>query len=244
MFTYEYYKKILIALKNNGYIFADYHNWKDSDKCVILRHDIDMSLERAVKLAELEGNFGIQSTFFVLLTSDFYNVFSKRSSVLIKRIMDEGHKIGLHFDESCYPEINGNVDLMRARIRSEVDVLEQAIQCKCGVVSMHRPTKELLDADIQFDGVINSYGKTFFKDFKYLSDSRRNWKEPIDKIICSGKYKRLHVLTHAFWYGTVERDIHDTIMEFVNSANSERYIFVSENITDINSIMNKNEVLS
>ena len=48
--------------------------------------------------------------------------------------------------------------------------------------------------------MINSYGQTFFHDFKYLSDSRRRWREPVEEIIRSGTYDRLHILTHAFWY--------------------------------------------
>ena len=38
-------------------------------------------------------------------------------------------------------------------------------------------------------GMINGYGKVYFKEFKYLSDSRRWWREPVEEIIESGQYK-------------------------------------------------------
>lgn len=82
----------------------------------------------------------------------------------------------------------------------------------------------------------------FFHEFKYLSDSRRNWREPVVDIVKSGEYKRLHILTHAFWYETEEENQHDTIEKFVNNANRERYLQLKDNITDLESIMKWCEV--
>ncbi len=90
--------------------------------------------------------------------------------------------------------------------------------------------------------MINSYGKTFFNDFKYLSDSRRRWREPVLDIINSGQYDRLHILTHAIWYNDIEMDIHNTIKDFVTSANQERYYQEKENIKDIESILDISEI--
>ena len=104
-------------------------------------------------------------------------------------------------------------------------------------VSMHRPSQATLDADLQIPGMINSYGQTFFHDFKYLSDSRRRWREPVEEIVASGRYDRLHILTHAFWYHQQEEPIEVTVRRFISSANQERYRQMEENITDLASIM-------
>lgn len=85
--------------------------------------------------------------------------------------------------------------------------------------------------------MINSYGQTFFHDFKYLSDSRRRWREPVEEIVASGRYDRLHILTHAFWYHQQEEPIEVTVRRFISSANQERYRQMEENITDLASIM-------
>ena len=90
--------------------------------------------------------------------------------------------------------------------------------------------------------MINSYGKTFFNDFKYLSDSRRRWREPVLDIICAEKYDRLHILTHPFWYHDDEETISETVSNFVNSGNRARYSAMSENIADLSSIMQESEV--
>lgn len=237
-FTYDGYKELIKALKETGYEITDYHDWKQHPKCAILRHDIDNNIEKALQLAELEAKLGVKSTYFVLVTSDFYNVASKKSMEGLKKIQMLGHEIGLHFDEMAYD----GVDDVVGTIKKESKLLSDILGITISTASMHRPSKETLEANYEIPGMINSYGKTFFNDFKYLSDSRRRWREPVLDIIKSGEFDRLHILTHAIWYNEVEEDIHDTIKKFVTSANKERYFQEKENIKDIESILDISEI--
>ena len=241
-FTYDSYIKLLTNLQEHRYTVCSY-TVPPPQKCVILRHNIDNNLEKALKFAKLEQSMGVCSTYFVLLTSDFYNVFSYKSTQLINAIAELGHNIGLHFDEIRYPEIK-DVGEIADKIQEETNILSHALGLKINTVSMHRPSKAVLNADLKIPGIINSYGKMFFEDFKYLSDSRRRWREPVEEIVNSEKYSRLHILTHAFWYNDVDKSIKETIRTFVNHANIERFETMQENITDIEAIMKKNEVLS
>lgn len=237
-FTYNGYEGLLKSLRNNGYSFTNYHTYEKYSRCVILRHDIDNSIDKSVKLAELEAELGVKSTYFVLLSSDFYNPASKRSLEGLRIIQRLGHEIGLHFDEMAYDDLG---DVVGA-IQKEAKFLSEILSTPITTVSMHRPSQKTLDANYEIPGMINSYGKTFFNDFKYLSDSRRRWREPVLDIIKSGQYDRLHILTHAIWYNDVEEDIHDTIKAFVTSANQERYYQEKENIKDIESILDISEI--
>lgn len=81
-----------------------------------------------------------------------------------------------------------------------------------------------------------------FKEFKYVSDSRRRWREDVMEIIQSGKYDKLHILTHAFWYSDEEKDLKTTIKEFVNQGNIDRYHILDKNITDLKSILGEEEI--
>ena len=65
-FTYDAYENLVSKLEKYGYQFASYHDYKSFQKCVVMRHDIDYSLQKSVELAELENQLGIQSTYFVL----------------------------------------------------------------------------------------------------------------------------------------------------------------------------------
>lgn len=235
-FTYKAYSNLASLLQNCGYSIADYKNWRDIANPVILRHDIDTSISKALQLAQLENSLGIASTYFVLLTTDFYNVFSKESSKELKEIMELGHTIGLHFDEMRYPELNEDVSKITNKIIEEAGILGTCLGTSINTVSYHRPSKPILDANIHIDGIINSYSKEFFKDFKYLSDSRRRWREPIIEIVKSKQYNKLHILTHAFWYNTYERNITETVNAFIDSAPLERYEQLQNNITNLDEI--------
>lgn len=234
-FTYEAYKELIELLCDNNYKIANYKNYKEFDKSVILRHDIDYSLEKAVALAELENSLGISSVYFVLVTSDFYNIFSKESSKKINRIIELGHEIGLHFDELRYDE---DIDVVKTII-NEKELLEKiTYPNKVESVSMHRPSKKTLESNYKIPEMINSYGNIYFNDFKYLSDSRRRWRENVLEIIKSGTYDKLHILTHAFWYFDKEKDIKVTINKFLDEAKTDRYSILKDNITDLKDILN------
>ena len=240
-FTYDGYRQLIDLLEKNNYVISDYKNWRKYDQTVILRHDIDNDISKALDLAKLECDLGITSTYFVLVTSDFYNILSAKNENMLKEISKCGHGIGLHFDEVRYTDINTPNDAVDYIVK-EAKILSYVIEKQVDVVSMHRPSKMILDADLNIPGIINSYGQTFFKDFKYLSDSRRRWREPIADIVNSKKYDRLHVLTHAIWYNDFEKDLHDSIFDFVNAGNRERYIAEQSNITDLQAIMHENEI--
>lgn len=237
-FAYSGYRALINSLHERHYAFVDYHNYEKNTRCVILRHDIDNSIDKSVKLAELEAELGVKSTYFVLLTSDFYNPSSKKSIEGLHRIQKLGHEIGLHFDEMAYDDLEDVVGV----IQKEAKLLSEILGIPITTVSMHRPSNKTLEANYEIPGMINSYGKTFFNDFKYLSDSRRRWRESVLDIINSGQYDKLHILTHAIWYNEEEEDIHDTIKAFVTSANKERYYQEKENIKDIESILDISEI--
>lgn len=241
-FTYEAYRGLLALLREQGYAIRGYHDYGDAPRCAILRHDIDSSLDQAVKLAELEAGERVRSTWFVLLRTDFYNVASKAGQEALRHILSLGHEIGLHFDEASYVPALGPDEVIENIIK-ECGLLSALLGTRVSSVSMHRPSRATLEADYDIPGIVNSYGKTFFHDFKYLSDSRRRWREPVEEIIRSGKYGRLHILTHAFWYHEAEKDITQTVGDFIRLANRERYRWMAENITDMASILKEEDVL-
>lgn len=241
-FTYEAYAGLIEELRRNGYVFADYHNYDEFERCVILRHDIDTSINDALKLARLERELGVTSTYFVLLRTDAYNPASMESTAAIREIQGMGHEIGLHFDEKAYDITPFDAVAWAGNITDEARILSAIIGSPVTTASMHRPSREMLDADLKIPGIVNSYGSIFFKGFKYLSDSRRRWREPALEIIRSNQYDKLQILTHAFWYKDVEESIEVTVRRYVQSANAERYCHLADNITDLGSILTEDSI--
>ena len=233
-FTYKDYQALIGLLRENGYAFSSYVNYPGKGKCVILRHDIDYSLEQAVKLARIEKNLGVRSTYFVLLSSDFYNPASSSSYRYLHEILDLGHDIGLHFDETAYSYERFGMEYF---IRKEARILSDLIDVNINSFSLHRPNHFSLETEIRIPGLINSYGEEFFHGFKYLSDSRRRWREPVEEIIEKGEFEKLHILTHAFWYHEDDLTISETILDFLRSASRERKLTMKDNITDLEHIL-------
>ena len=239
-FTYRGYRGLLQLLRENKYTFTNYHEYEAHQRCVILRHDIDNSISQAVRLAEVEAEAGVRSTWFLLLRTDFYNPASASSLKGLRYMQGMGHEIGLHFDEALYP--GETLEQIAGRILHEKDILSDILQVPVTTVSMHRPSKAMLAANLQINGMVNSYGQTFFNDFKYLSDSRCRWREPVEHIVRSGEYDRLHILTHAFWYHEQEQNLTESVGAFIGSAKDERYTQLMDNITDLSSILSKEDI--
>ena len=235
-FTYQGYMELIRLLKEYEYSFCSYHDYKDISRCVIIRHDIDNSPEAALRLGGVEETLRVSSTYFVLLTSNFYNPASAKNLAALKALQGMGHEIGLHFDEMAYG-VALTPEQTIAAIQKEAGILSDILGTPVTTGSMHRPSKATLEANLEIPGIVNSYGQTFFREFNYLSDSRRCWREPVEEIIKSGKYDRLHILTHAFWYHEQEESIQETVGNFIRNANHERYEDMKENITDLESII-------
>lgn len=239
-FTYEAYIAMLKKLKDNGYHVVDYHNYKRYEKVAILRHDVDMSLEKAVEMAYLEKKYGVKSTYYILISSEFYNIHSKRAIMCIKEIMKCGHSIGLHFDEERYSFSGNLIECME----KELSILELGIGEPVKSLSMHRPSSKTLESDyvIKDGTVVNSYSKEFFSNFKYVSDSRKHWREDVISIIESSEYKRLHILTHPIWYENEAKAMGDQLKRFCKQAEKERYDALRDNIRDLEKIFIYEEV--
>lgn len=235
-FTYSSYRDLTALLREQGYAICSYHNYEAQRRCAILRHDIDNSPEAALRLAETEAEASVFSTWFVMVTSDLYNPASARNLAALSALRRMGHEIGLHFDEKAYGDSLPPARLVPA-IQREAGILSDILGEPVTTVSMHRPSRQTLEADLRIPGMVNSYGHTFFRDFKYLSDSRRRWREPVCEIIRSRAHERLHILTHAFWYHEREQSIGETVGRFVRGANRERYEQLRGNITDLASIL-------
>jgi len=203
-FTLKHYEEICNLIAKSQYKICFFNDCLDYEKLIILRHDIDAGIDQSFKIAKIENEYNLKSTFFLWLRSPFYNIFEKKYTDIIYNIVKLGHQIDLHFDESVY-KIENEKDLNKF-VKREIKITEYYFYTNIYAVSMHRPSEWLLNNDIKLDKYINTYGKKFFKEFKYFSDSRRQWREGcICKKIDVNRYDKLHILIHPFWW--VDKDI-------------------------------------
>ena len=89
-FTLTTYKKLLHSLLTNGYSFQTLQDFiqQAEDKTVILRHDVDRLPGNALKMARMENNAGIKTSYF------FRTVDQVFDETIIEKIVSLGHEIG------------------------------------------------------------------------------------------------------------------------------------------------------
>lgn len=200
-FTEAGFVALLGQLQAGGYRFAGYGE-RPSGRHVLWRHDVDVSMHRAARLAEIEAERGVVATYFVNARSAFYNLFEPEIETLLRRIRSLGHEIGLHFDAGAYSTTTWTSDNLELAIRREQPFVERLLQASVTVVSWHNPDlSNLLDFDADaICGLANAYGRQLRGDYAYCSDSNGYWRfKPMREVIREG-HERLHLLTHPEWW--------------------------------------------
>lgn len=237
-FSFATYKTIVKLLKQYDYDIANYKNYSEFKRPAILRHDIDFSIEDSYYFSLFEDSIGVKSTYFVLLSTGFYNPMLKDNRLMLKDMLKRGFSIGLHYDTTAY-----DCDMADA-IKKEKTILENILDAPVDLLSFHRPAPEVLENNLTFEGMINAYSNTFFKEFKYCSDSRFFWRDnPIETIKC-GKYNKLHILTHAFAWHQKDFPPEYTYRKLIDNASWERYIYLTKNIRNPEEFISKNEAVN
>lgn len=195
-FTEENYQKILESITNETIFYEEMEQKKGF---TLWRHDIDLSVHRANRLAKIEKQSNIKATYFLQLGSDFYNVFEQEIKELIFEIKELGHEIALHFDPTQY-HIDKKSDLEKY-LTYEKNILETLFDTKIKVFSFHNPTNEILKYDdFKYMGMINTYAKYFKEEVQYCSDSNGYWRHKRLEDFLAQKYDKIQVLTHPGWW--------------------------------------------
>ena len=244
-FTIDSYKRMIDTLQQKRYTFSLYIDDEvfEKQRNVIMRHDVDFSIDRALQMAQIEKSMGIKSTFFFLLFTEFYNVASKESQDKVNEIISMGHDVGLHFDEVSYSYKNFSQEKIEKDIKIEVTQLSNLLRHDICAVSMHRPSGNCLESNLNLAGLINAYDKRFLGDiYKYLSDSRMSWRENVDLIIEEESYDRINILTHPIWYNDEKQEIGDCLKRFIKMGNYDRYNALNTNLRDLKDIFTLKEL--
>jgi hypothetical protein len=203
-FSYDYYRRILatVADRFTPRLFRDaaqLSTW--TAPSVFLRHDIDISLPPAVRMAAVERQCGTPSTYMVMTQSRLYDISRSEPARMLREIAAMGHEIGVHFD--CPEELrngNGRLETIEQLILRDCERLEGALGAPVHSISFHRPIPWLLHGPLLVRGKVNAYAGELMG--WYLSDSKGNWRagEPLPQLSNQSKTV-LQLLTHPIWWG-------------------------------------------
>jgi hypothetical protein len=151
----------------------------------------------------MEAGLGVQSTFFLLPHSAFYNLFEPEIKNIVLEIKRLGHNFGLHFDPTFYSDMINDVEGFDDILRFEKCVLQKMLLVEIESFSVHNPDLSSvtgLDED-EVAGMINASGRFLQENFSYISDSNGYWRfRRLKDVLEAADDEKLHVLTHPGWW--------------------------------------------
>ena len=232
-FTYRGYEGLLRFIREElGRPIVPLRDEPTDPAYVILRHDIDYSILKARRLAEIEHALGARATVFVLLTSEYYNLLMPENLAALRDVAAMGHEIGLHYDAAA---LDGDSPERQA---SDVARLARLLEEIAGVpitsIAQHNPS--LTPVRLTVAGYRDAYDRRFCKDIAYLSDSRRLFGAS-DVHRFFRDHRRSQLLVHPLWYHDRELTRRESF-DAIRTANDR---LVSERLEAMNASMEEDE---
>jgi hypothetical protein len=215
IFTYKQYRQFLNEINRLGRTQL-FKNWK-GDNVFLLRHDVDFDIGLAHKLALIEEEEHVVSTFFILTTCESYNALSKKNLILLREMIGMGHEIGLHFDPSLYDK------KLETVLEKEIDILSFATRNEIKSISLHNPS--IHGQYPIFNGYINAYDPKWFSDDNYISDSMFLFrgKDPYEFLKNINK-NMIQILLHPMHYtetgGGYDEIFCDYFIRYINEVHN------------------------
>ena len=171
-FDLDHYRELLAAARAGGYRYAHFDQPpRRSD--LLLRHDVDLSLDAALRMAALEAEEGASATYFLMTESVFYNLASSEGVAAIGELLPARPPRGA-------PRRLPEGDARRA-LRSRRRLAQ--------------PDPEYMTHPI--DGAVNVMQEGLFDPPTYRSDSNQRWRSgcPHEELRAAG-FPWLQLLVH------------------------------------------------
>ena len=225
--SYQVYREIVRAAKATDKSMG-YKEAANKDEFVIMRHDVEFSLDRAYQLSIVETDEDFCSTYFIQFTNNSYNAFSKRNIDIIHDMANRGHTIGLHY------HLNGQNDSVSVRdgVRDQLRIMSEMLEMPIDTYSFHRPVKEVYYYNISIPHTINAYSSHFFSyadvidentklDVKYIADSKHRWNYGYPDYETLMKHKKIQILIHPFSWTEKGYDNYENFVHLIDEKNNE-----------------------
>ena len=208
-FSLAHYRELLEAARAGGYRFA-FFDRRPSPGDLLLRHDVDLSLEAALTLARLEREEGVRATYFLMKESVFYNLDSATGRDAVERLRGLGHAVGLH---GVHP-------------RGELDDRFDP------VLAWHNPDREYMSTPV--DGAVNAMQPPWFSPDRYRSDSNQHWRSGCPhEALARGDLPWLQLLIHPEIWIYPGETMRETMLAFLDADREARLPHLTHDRIDL-----------
>jgi len=217
--TLKKYHELLSAIQETGYKTETIQEYltSPSSSSIILRHDVDRFPKNALKMAKLEHNNNIKSTYYFRMTS---NVFRPH---IIKELSNLGHEIGYHYE--VLSKESGDIGRSTKLFKEELMKLRRLAPIHTAAAH-GSPLSEWNNQDIwnhlapsDFNLVGEAYKDIDYENILYFTDTGRAWDssttnlrdrtqksggqhvhvhttDELISLVCTKKYANMCIQTH------------------------------------------------
>jgi hypothetical protein len=206
-FDLDHYRELLEAAKAGGYRFA-FFDREPEPGTILLRHDVDLSLDAALELASLEESVGASATYFLMTRSNFYNLASESGEQAIRELRERGHRVGLH---AVWPHVD---------LDDRFDP----------VLAWHNPDPEYMREPVE--GLVNVMAAPWAD--VYRSDSNQHWRQgcPHEEL-AAGAFERLQLLTHPEIWAYPGSTMRESMLAMLASEQELRLTLLAQDRIDL-----------
>ena len=208
-FDLDHYRELLAAAKTGGYRFALFDR-EPAAGDLLLRHDVDLSLDAALTLAGLEAEAGATATYFLMTRSVFYNLASPEGELALVRLRELGHRVGLH---AVHPQLD----------------LDERFD---PIVAWHNPDPEFMREPLE--GAVNAMQAPYFDPDHYRSDSNQHWRSgcPHEEL-AAGRFEWLQLLTHPEIWAYPGATMRETMLAMLDAERERDLARLAEDRIDL-----------
>jgi hypothetical protein len=208
-FSLEHYRELLQAAQDGGYRWTAFGQ-EPQPGDLILRHDVDLSLDAALQMAELEAELGARATYFLMTQSVFYNLGSSEGRRALNRLRELDHGVGLH---AVWPNV-------------ELDDRFDS------VVAWHNPNPDYMSESVE--GAVNAMEPPYFEPERYRSDSNQRWRYgcPHDQLRAA-EFEWLQLLIHPEIWVYPGETMSETMNAMLDAERDRRRELLAEDRIDL-----------
>lgn len=182
-YTFTAYRAYIEALQQSGFQFITFHqffthSFDPNKPYCLLRHDVDRKVMNTCKMAELERELGVCSTYY------FRTKKHVLKPAIIKHIEGMGHEIGYHYENLS--DTKGDIEKGLEDFDRQLKMLRESAQVT--TCAMHgRPLEPYDNRDLwstdkrhallqsRFELLGEVYVDIDYSDILFVTDSGRNW---------------------------------------------------------------------
>jgi hypothetical protein len=208
-FDMREYELLLEAAQEGGFAFRLFDR-EPVDGDLLLRHDVDLSLEAALSMARLEAEMGVRATYFLMTRSVFYNLGSHAGEAAVAELRELGHAVAHH---AVHPHVD----------------LDERFDA---VVAWHNPDPAYMHAPV--DGAVNVMQAPWFDPDHYRSDSNQHWRYGCPhESLAAAEFEWLQLLTHPEIWVYPGSTMRETMNAMLDAERERRLALLADDRIDL-----------